>query len=305
MDVTLALGGGGSKGYAHIGVIRALEASGIRIKAIAGTSAGGLFGGIYAAGYRYDDLFHILEKLDQGKLYSRQPGDGPSLMGIGGLTQILEEFIGDTTIESLPVPIAMTGVDLETGEKVILDRGSLLDAIQATIALPGIFPPKLINNRLIIDGGIIDPVPVGLARSLRPDLPVVAVVLSPKMKKWTGQQEPPSFMNSFPLINRLYKLRLAQSLNIFIRSVDIAGGYLTEMTLETLRPEVIIRPDVGEVGLVDAVNITDLIEKGEKAAAEALPALEVLTPPEMDWAERLSERMPWLAMFFGKTAGSV
>jgi NTE family protein len=305
MDVTLALGGGGTKGYAHIGVVRALEAHGINVRAIAGTSVGGLFGGIYAAGVSFEDLQYWIEKVDQNKLFSRMPGEGPGLMGVSGLTYILEELVGDKLLEELPIPMAMTGVDLETGEKVVIDRGRVLDAIQATIAIPGILPPKLIDGRLIIDGGVIDPVPVALARSLAPGLPVVAVVLSPGLKHWNGHYQPPSFMNSIPLINQFYKFRLAQSLNIFIRSMDIATCYLAEMTLETSKPEVVIRPDLGDIGIIDPVDIYSLVETGEQAATAALPAFRRLLPDKKNWSARLYDRMPWLADILGNPANNV
>jgi NTE family protein len=94
MDVTLALGGGGVKGYAHIGVLRALDAKGIKIRAIAGTSIGGLMGAIYAAGVQLENAQERLKLLDQSKLYSRMPGDGPSLLGMGGVVEALQRYSG-------------------------------------------------------------------------------------------------------------------------------------------------------------------------------------------------------------------
>jgi NTE family protein len=293
MDVTLALGGGGVKGFAHIGVIKALEKHGFRIRAIAGTSAGGLMGSVYAAGLRVELIESRLAGLDQGKLYNRLPGDGPSLLGVGGVVRILEELLGNCTFSQLRFPFAVTAVDLDHGEEVIIDQGRVIDAVLATIAVPGIFPPRAWDGRMLVDGGILDPVPVNLARKLAPGLPVVAVVLSPALTEWSGKRPPPRLLSSLPLLNRLYQLRLAQSFNIFLRSVDMAGCMLTELRLEKEQPEVLIRPPVGVIGLVDRVDIPELIRIGEQAAEEALPALRKAT----DWRHRLSYRLPWLSDF--------
>ena len=178
MDITLALGGGGSRGYAHIGVIRRLEQEGFRIKAIAGTSFGGIVGVLYAAGYRPNDLEEMFCALDQKRLYGHAPEDGPSLIGLAGVRQQLINILGDRTFDSLRMPFAVTATDLKSGSEVVLTSGLLLDAILATIAMPGIFPARHIGDFELVDGGTLDPVPVVPARALAPRLPVVAVSLT-------------------------------------------------------------------------------------------------------------------------------
>jgi NTE family protein len=297
MEVTLALGGGGVKGYAHIGVLRYLENCGIRVRAIAGTSAGGLFGSTYAAGVSLQELDNLLSKVNQAKLYTRQPGDGPSLLGLGGVSEVLEGILGDITFEDLQIPMAMTAVDLESGEPVVMNTGRVLDAVLATIALPGIFPPRQWKGRLLIDGGVLDPVPIPLARALAPDLPVVAVVLTPRLQTWNGNHKPPRFLRSIPLINRIFQTRLPQSLNIFLRSVDIVGCVLTDLRLELDQPDVIIRPPLSNIGLVDTVDIMDLIAMGERATEKAMPQILQLN----HWSFWLSHRVPWLGEFIKKS----
>ncbi len=291
MDITLALGGGGVKGFTHLGVFKTLLKHGYRVRAIAGTSAGGLMGSAFATGLDIQMLEERLIGLDQSKLYHRLPGDGPSLLGLGGVIRLLEEFLGERTFEQLPIPFAVTAVDLDRGEPVVLDRGRVIDAILATIAVPGIFPPRKWDGRTLVDGGILDPVPVLLARRLAPRMPVVAVVLSPALSEWNGRRPTPRLLSSLPFMNRIYQMRLAQSLSIFLRSVDIAGCMLTDLRLQLDQPDVVIRPPVGEIGLVDRVDIARLIEIGEEAAEAALPALK----RAMDWRRRLSYRVPWLS----------
>jgi NTE family protein len=298
MEVTLALGGGGVKGYAHIGVLRHLESCGIKFRAIAGTSAGGLFGAIFAAGFKYEELEEFIHKLDQGKFYKRLPGDGPSLLGLGGVIDLLEELFDNRTFDDLKIPLSVTAVDLETGQPVVIDSGRVVDAILATIALPGIFPPRQLNGRLLVDGGVVDPIPIRLAREMAPDAPVVAVVLTPKIRNWNGQKDPPIFLSSLPLINQIYRFRLAQSLNIFMRSVDIASCFISDRCLEIEKPDFVIRPAVENVGLVDQVDIQEVVNLGEKAAEKMIPQMKRVE----HLGYRFPHRLPWLENLFKRSS---
>jgi NTE family protein len=164
-------------------------------------------------------------------------------------------------------------VDLETAQRVVLQTGRVLDAILATIAVPGIFPPKMLNGHLLIDGGVLDPVPVALARALAPGIPVVAVVLSPPISEWRNPVKP-RLLNSLPFLgDYIARSRVAQALNIFMRSVDIGGALLTEQLLQIEQPEVIIRPAVPQIGLLDDVDISEVARIGERAVDKALPDL--------------------------------
>jgi len=287
MEVTLALGGGGVKGNAHIGVLRVLEREGIRIRAIAGTSAGGLWGAFYAAGLSPDEIEQLMVTLDQEALYRRDPDDGPSMLGLTGVKKSLELGLGDLTFEELSIPFAVTAVDIDTAEPVLINSGRVCEAVMATIAVPGIFPPKKLNGRLLIDGGVLDPVPVKPARSFAPELPVVAVVLSPHLEKWSGPGTP-RLLNSLPFLGTyLARLRIAQALNIFMRSIDIAGAMLTELRLQMDQPDVIIRPDVSHIGLLDHIDVHEVVLKGEEAAEASLPAIR----QALNWRNSLARRV--------------
>src|SRR5512143_3801216 len=134
MDISVALGGGGARGNSHVGVLRRLEKEGCRIRAVAGTSFGGIVAALYAAGYSPDEIEAIFCRVDQSKLYGRNPGDGPSLLGLVGVTQWLEETLGDRTFQELKLPCALTAVDLNSAREVILSEGRVRDAVLATIA---------------------------------------------------------------------------------------------------------------------------------------------------------------------------
>jgi NTE family protein len=120
---------------------------------------------------------------------------------------------------------------------------------------------------------VLNPVPVDVARWLAPGLPVVAVVLSPPLESWDGVEKP-RLLTTLPfLANYIGRLRVAQAFNIFLRSVDIAGAMMTELRLQLEKPDVIIRPDVPQIGLLDRVDVHQVAQLGEQAAIQALPAL--------------------------------
>jgi NTE family protein len=288
MYISLALGGGGSRGYAHIGVLRCLENEGFRIRAVAGTSAGGIIAVAYAAGYSPDELEDMFSKVDQSKLFARSVADGPGILGLSGAARLFDEWFGGRTFADLRIPCAVAAVDLGKGQEVVLSQGRVVDAILATVAVPGVFPPKLFGDYQLVDGAVLNPVPVTVARSLAPTLPVVAVVLEIMTEATSG-------FNSIPLpvqvpariVERLTRTRVAQAFNIFLQSVDVGSRKMAELRLLTDNPDVIIRPDVSEIGLLDKVNVSKIVRKGEKATEAALQELKRVVA----WPNRLRRRV--------------
>jgi NTE family protein len=275
LDISVALGGGGSRGNAHIGVLRVLEQEGFHIRAVAGTSFGGLVAAFYASGHSPDEIEEIFGHVDQNRLYSRAPDDGPSILGTAGIQKFLETHLKGRTFENLKIPCAMPAADLHCGCEIILKSGALKDAILATMAVPGIFPPRKQEDCELVDGGVLNPVPVSLARALAPGLPVIAVALTP-------QPEAASHLFSVPLpqmipsvlIDRISHLRPAQALSIFMQSIEVGNRMLSELRLQVDKPEVIIRPDVGQVALLDEVDVHEIARLGEDAARLALPEIK-------------------------------
>ena len=285
MDITLALGGGGAKGNAHIGVIRRLEKEGFRVRGVAGTSFGGLTAVLYALGYSPNKIEEVFASLDQTQFYGHAPNDAPSLMGLAGVTRLLEEMIGDITFADLKLPCVLTAVDLKSGSEVLLKKGQVVDAMLATIAMPGVFPVRYIDGLELVDGGTLDPVPVAPARSLAPRLPVVAVVLTPPMgaptqtwrlpfqRYWVGR-----------IVSRvLSRMRYDSVWDIFSRSLDITSRAVTQYRLEVDRPEVIIRPQVHEIDTLDIVDVREVAKRGEEAVEVALPQLRSLFTLRNRW----------------------
>ena len=281
MDISLALGAGGAKGNSHIGVLRQLEKHGFRIRAIAGTSFGGVVGALYAAGYSIDELEEFFARADQHHLYGHRPQDTASLYGLAGVEQWLIDALGDRTFADLKIPFAVAAIDLNSAREVILSEGRVRDAILATIAIPTIFSPFRVDGMELVDGGTFDPVPVSVARSLAPHLPVVAVVLGNPI----GEPAQPPF--KFPIPDPLTRLRITQALTVFMRSLDVSDRMLTDLRLKIEKPDVIIRPEVADIGLLDVVDVHEVAKRGEVALEAVLPELKRLTT----WPNRLRRRL--------------
>lgn len=284
MNITLALGGGGAKGNAHIGVIRRLQKEGFNIKAVAGTSFGGIVAVFHALGYSPDEIEDLFAAIDQKRLYGHGEGEGPSLLGLAGATRWLKETIGDRTFADLKTPCILTAADLNCGCEVLLSEGSLVDALLATIAIPGVFPAKRIGDLELVDGGTLDPVPVAPARSLAPHLPVVAVALTLPIgvpaQTWTIPV--PDYV-PHALIERISRLNYSKALNVFLRSIDMVDRAVTEYRLEVDKPDVIIRPPVTHIDVLAHVDIREVAKLGEQAVGAALPELKRL----FSWQYRL------------------
>jgi NTE family protein len=288
MDITLALGGGGARGNSHIGVLRRLIQEKFRIRALAGTSFGGLVGALFASGYSPDAIEQIFVKVDQRTLYDRQPGDGPSLLGLSNVSQWLDEVIGERTFADLTLPFAVTAVDLKTGAEVTLAQGAVKNAILATIAIPGIFPTLRMNGWELVDGGVLNQVPVSVARALAPRLPVIAVALSrPSGEPVQPLSVPLPKLIPRPLAERLTRSNYARAFDIFLRSVDIGGRAVAEYRLAVDRPDAIIRPAVSHIQTLERVDVSAVARLGDEAVAAQLPELR----RALSWPARLSRRV--------------
>jgi NTE family protein len=270
MEIALALGGGGARGLAHIGVLKVLEREGIRIGAVAGTSIGGIIGAAYAAGYGPEQITNLANAASIREMLRARPL-GPGLMGISRIEEWLHGFLGQRTFGDLRIPFAVTAADLNSGEEVVLRDGIVAHAVLATIALPGIFPPQLIGDHRLIDGGALDPVPVRPARELL-RAPIVASVLSPARALWR-EAHSPSLAAMLPASEMLMRLRPGQALKVFQEYMEITARTFTETRLEIDHPEVIVRPEVWRVGLLDEPSVSEMTELGIRAMNKALPCL--------------------------------
>lgn len=178
MRIALALGSGGARGYAHIGVINELTERGYDIVGVAGSSMGALVGGLHAAG-KLDEFADWAGSLTQrAVLRLLDPSlTSPGVLRAEKILDAVRDILGDVTVESLPIPYTSVATDLIAGKSVWLQRGPLDDAIRASIAIPGIFTPHVLDGRLLADGGILDPLPMAPLSAVNADM-TIAVSLS-------------------------------------------------------------------------------------------------------------------------------
>ncbi|WP_294391537.1 patatin-like phospholipase family protein [uncultured Sphingomonas sp.] len=255
--VALALGGGAALGWAHIGVIRVLQQEGIEIGAVAGTSIGAIAALCVAAG-RVD----VLEDIALGATHRRVLAYLDPALGTGAwfggrrIARELTQHFGRLRLEDLPIPTALVATDLHSAEEVRLRAGPAISAVQASIALPGVFRPVLRDGRLLIDGGMVANVPIGAARALRPGLPVVAVDV---MGDYAG------YIQASGEAGRRSALG------------TIRAGFLM-MTVQQTRqavalhpPRVLITVPVLHLGTGAFTRAEELIRLGREAALAALP----------------------------------
>jgi len=275
MDISLALGGGGAKGNCHIGVLRLLEQEGFHVRAIAGTSFGGMVACFYAAGFSAAQIEELFSSVDQTRLYDRSRDESPSLLGLSRVYKWLDHTLGERTFDDLLIPCAVAAVDLRTSQEVVLQKGRLRDAILSTIAVPGIFPSFIVDEFELVDGALLNPVPVALARSLAPSLPVVAVTLATPLGK-PPRSVPIPLIEGLPspLISSITNLRITRAYDVFMRSIDIVSRQIAELRFQIEKPDVVIRPEVDEIGLLDRVDVREVAKRGEIAARAKLPELK-------------------------------
>src|SRR5690606_10847911 len=175
--VSLALGGGAARGWAHIGVLRALDEAGVEIDMIAGTSIGALVGGCYLAG-KLDELEDFARSLTKRRMFGLMDWSfgGNGLLGGMKLNAKMQQHMAGLTFSDLPKPFVCVAAEIRTGHEIWLSSGSLIKAMRASDALPGVFEPVTCNRRVLVDGALVNPVPVSVCRAYEQPL-VVAVNL--------------------------------------------------------------------------------------------------------------------------------
>ena len=247
VTIGLALGGGAAKGFAHIGVIKMLEANGFKPSFVAGTSAGSVVGALYASGM---DAFALQEKavgLDEASIRDLQFSSGGLVKG-----QKLEDYVNQQVqrrpLEKLAKPFVAVATRLEDGERTVFARGNTGQAVRASSSVPGVFQPVTIGKYHYVDGGVVSPVPVDAARQLGADV-VVAVDISSR----------PSGRSPSDMLGTLGQ------------TIDIMGQKLGQA--ELARADIIIRPKVLDIGPADFTQRANAILEGEKAALAAMPQI--------------------------------
>lgn len=245
--IGIALGGGAAKGFAHIGVIKMLEANGIRPEVVSGTSAGSVVGALYASGMDAFEMQQHAVALDEARIRDVTLFNGGLIRG-QKLQDYVNEMVGRRPFEKMRMPFAVVSTRLETGDRTVFVRGNVGQAVRASCSIPGVFEPVKIGDYRYVDGGVVSPVPVDAARQLGADF-VIAVDISTKT---TG--ETPKNM-----------------LGVVNQSITIMGQKLGEQ--ELARADIVIRPRVNDIGPAAFEQRNHAILQGEKAALAALPQI--------------------------------
>jgi len=280
----LALGGGSARGWAHIGVIRALEEAGLAPAVVAGCSIGAVVGACYAAG-RLDRLESFARSLTRGRVVRlvdpRLPGSG--LIAGNRLRRRLLTDLGDSRIETLRIAFGCVATEFGTGAEVALTEGPLVEAVRASYAIPGLFPPVDIAGRFFMDGTLVNPVPVALARALGADVvvcvnlngdtggPVVREVTAPTPRRGllhAVRGRLPGFARTPPEAAPLPGIA-----SVVLDAFNITQDRISRARLERDPPDVAIGPDVAAFGLFDFHRAADGIALGYHAARTALPRI--------------------------------
>ena len=307
--IGLALGGGAARGFAHIGVLRTLLAHGIVPNIVVGTSIGAVVGGAYAAGH-LDTLEEWARSLQVrnilGYLDIRLNGSG--LIGGEKLAAKLEASIGQTRIEDLPVRFASVGTEVRTGHEIWLTHGKLVEAMRASYALPGIFAPVLIGDRWLVDGALVNPVPVSAARALGAEIVIAANLSSDIFTHSTtiynhgampaaavdpvaedtavAKRRFPKFFSPERTVKREFfggGGRPGIS-SVMVDAFNIMQDRITRARLAGDPPDLLITPRVGQIGWFDFHRADELIAFGTRAAERAIDsiqeAIHVLAPAQ-------------------------
>lgn len=204
-QVTLVLGSGTARGLAHIGVIRVLEEAGFRVAAVTGTSMGALVGGIYAAG-KLDDYIEWVRSLTKRDILRYLDVSFSAASGIfkGDLIiEALRDLVGDVSIENLPIPFIAVATDLSARKEVWLTKGNLFEAIRASIAIPGVFAPRRIAGRWLVDGGLLNPVPVVPAAQVLTGITIAVDVSGPRSVNPLGENAARHYQRPQQLRNKI------------------------------------------------------------------------------------------------------
>jgi NTE family protein len=290
LTIGLALGCGAARGFAHIGVLRTLLANGIRPDVITGTSIGAVVAGCYAAGH-LDTFEAWARELTRGRVfgYLDFSFSGSGLIGGNRLAEELVRALGDIAINELPVRVAAIATEVGTGHEIWLTRGRLVDALYASYALPGIFPPHRIGGRWLMDGALVNPVPVSAARSLGARL-VIAVNLNadnfgrgtviqshgPDLDEAPVPIAPPPINGLRGRAEQLFKRRFFGSpgkpglSTVMVDAFNIALDRITRARLAGDPPDALISPRLSRFGVFDFHRAEEAIQLGVEATEKCL-----------------------------------
>lgn len=294
--IALVLSGGGARGIAHIGVIEELEKKGFEISSIAGTSMGALVGGFYALG-KLEDYKNWLYSLDRIKVFSLFDFTFSRLGFVKGdkVLRRLKEFIDDKNIEDLPLPYAAVAVDLINMKEVVFTRGSIFDAIRASVSIPTVFTPVKTEGGLLVDGGVLDNLPVRyvprtegdllVAVNVNASIPVDKPLISKKEQKEKEsvyQKKIKEFYNHLQKMAHLSQEEKSEKkkaktheerldfFNLLNRTISLMTNEIVHLRLEENKPDILMEISHDSCGIFDFFKAEEMIEMGRHTAKKSI-----------------------------------
>jgi NTE family protein len=271
--VGLALSGGGARGLAHIGVIKVLERENVPIDLLAGTSMGGIVAALYATGLSAHEMEKVARRISSPRqllaLVDRTLPRRGLLQG-RKVMEFLAQWLGELTFDRLKIPLALIAADLNGCQKVVLQEGSVLDAVRATIALPGLLAPLERGDQLLVDGGLMDNLPVDIVRQMGADVVIAVDIATDQTAVILFAEE----LHRHPLVPN----GLVDTLEVLWRSVDYLTREVNRRVLEEYPPDLLIHPVIpaGVTAITGFTRADETIAAGEKAATDALPKIRAL-----------------------------
>jgi len=302
--VGLALGCGYAKGLAHIGVLKLLKEHDIKIDFIAGTSIGAFIGGAFAAGISVDEMEELALNID---LISTVKLFFPGIPKSGIVTgqkvwKLLTSHLGNSKIENLKIPFSAVATDIISGEEKIINEGNLAEAIRASISIPIIFKPVIHENIILVDGGLVNPVPIDTVRKMGAEFIIAVNVLSSSknknLNKIEENNDSDDSINSSDILSAYHKKIESLIINhkwlkfflnrkehadlpgmkkIFDQSIQITQEKLTELSLKLNKPDILIEPELEFVNRFDYFKAKKIIEKGYESAKNIIEFRESKT----------------------------
>jgi NTE family protein len=281
MNVGLVLSGGGARCFSHIGGLKALEQHGIRVSAIAGSSSGAIIGALYASGLDADTLYTIVKTINYGDFW--RTGVKGGLISHDGLAELVSVH-APKTFEGLKIPLAVTTVDIQSGELIILQHGPLTPAVCASNAFPGLFAPINYLDRYLMDGGILNNFPVDIIRTLTTD-PVIAFdsTVSDKRKlDFEGEEEKPNFIERLRATFKGERLHPPLIVDVLVKAYIITQTRLIELRSTMHPPDYVVKPKLpDDFGIESFGRLEEAYQLGYEATTEMLKHF----PPQLPQVE--------------------
>lgn len=285
-ELGVAFGGGGMKGWSHVGVISVLERYGLRPGVVSGCSAGALIGAYYAFGYSLDEMRAFMRTQRTSSLFSLR-FDGLGLLNNDAFREYLVEHLHDCTFDDLKIPFYVICTDLETGKEVVISKGRLVDAILASSAIPGIFSPVEIGGRLLVDGGLCNNVPVSalvhhgarytIAVRLHQDFTGLNAL--PLRRRQAGEVDDRVSLalwgDRLRRTIRRENNHLPNGLEVLGRAMEVVVSQLESYRLQAHKPDVLITPQVSHVNMLSfGEEKEEIFTCGVRAAEAQAPLLQ-------------------------------